>query len=99
MNTHNTVECPFCNGKPVAYYKLNIDTRETVECTENEYYSLKDDEDEAYDAGDAYCRYEEVPCVFCNGEGRMRADDPLIEEKYIPDPDERWERRLELCNA
>ena len=93
----NEIECPFCNGKPVTYYKFNILTRQHMECSCEEYFNLPDDENLAEHGGYLYTQYDEIPCVFCNGEGVMAIDNPLIEELDEPTADEIRDLRMDFA--
>lgn len=64
------MQCPECGGLGHrGYFAFDIIKRVDVECTENAWMALADNEDIAESKNARYCRQELEPCTRCGGDG------------------------------
>lgn len=77
-----TKPCPECNGTGYKFYAYNFVTDDDKECTEDEWYSLPEDESQARAKHIHYVRGVREECDACDGTGEVE-DIP-----YEPDFDD-----------
>lgn len=64
------VTCPDCGGTGHGpYYKFDTIERRDIECSEEVYNLLPEDEDEAEEMGERYCKQDVETCPTCRGDG------------------------------
>lgn len=81
------VKCEACNGMGYIYYAYDIKKSEGFECTEEEWYSLPETEEQAQALNQHRIRGEKETCEVCDGVGEVE-----YEEDYEPDYDDYYER-------
>lgn len=78
------VKCEACDGKGKHWYAYNMEEDTVIECSEEEWNSLPDSEEEAEAQKRTYVKSDVEICEVCEGEGEIE-----YEEDYEPDYDER----------
>lgn len=86
-----TSDCPYCGGRGSRYYKFNIHRRVFIECSEDTFALLPEDEDKAESMGLEWCQGDEEVCKECEGYGRLAAGSNVWESIYGMDADDRLE--------
>lgn len=70
------VTCPECGGTGHGpYLKFDMIERKDIEVSELEWSLLPEDEDEAEELGQRYCKQDLEECWTCRGEGKVYADE------------------------
>lgn len=66
---YNVIDCPDCGGTGKGNFKVwDIIERHEVSCNQLEYMIAAEDENEAFDKSQRFCKLSCV-CQRCNGEG------------------------------
>lgn len=60
--------CPDCNGTGKRYQIFDVIDRELLFCDKDFYWSVAEDEDDAEERGERYCRVM-MMCKTCGGTG------------------------------
>lgn len=76
------VECDECNGTGYLFYSYDFVNDIEKECTEAEWESLPDTEEEAQALDLEQIKGDKLTCDVCNGEGEVE------QEPYKPDYDD-----------
>lgn len=80
----HVVKCEACNGKGKHWYAYNIEQDTVMECSEEDWNSFPDSEEEAKLLKSKYIKSDVEICEVCDGTGEIE-----YEEDYEPDYDER----------
>lgn len=80
------VECDECNGTGYLFYSYDFVNDIEEECTEAEWESLPDTEEEAQALDLEQIKGDKVTCDVCNGEGEVEHEP--YEPEYEPDYDD-----------
>lgn len=80
----NMTECDCCKGTGYIYYAYNFVTRESTECSEEDYYKLPDSIGATFAFGGQLIKGEIEICQECDGQGEVKRE-PYEREYFAED--------------